>query len=96
MARASKRKDETSEAGGAEQDAPGDGIDTMLDRLEAVVEDLESGDLPLERALERFEEGVRLARRGRAMLGAVEERIEALLADRDDVAPFSADEEESK
>ena len=54
-----------------------------------VVRQLEGGELPLEKALEQFEEGVRLARRGSALLDAVEQRVEVLLADSDDVAPFS-------
>lgn len=67
-----------------------EGIDTILVGLERVVQELESGDLPLERALERFEDGVRLARRGSQMLDAVEERVEMLLADRDETAPLPA------
>lgn len=72
----------------------GAGIDGVLDGLENVVKELESGELPLERALERFEEGVRLARKGGQILDAVEARVETLLADRDDVVPLDADTEE--
>jgi exodeoxyribonuclease VII small subunit len=56
-------------------------IDEILAGLEDVVRELESGELPLERALERFEHGVRLARQGSKVLDAVEERVEMLLAD---------------
>lgn len=69
------------------------GVDEILDGLEAVVHALEAGDLPLERALERFEEGVRLARRGSRLLDAVEQRVERLLADRDETVPFSPEDE---
>ncbi len=64
------------------------GIDDILGRLERVVKDLEGGDLPLERALERFELGVKLARRGSQLLDGIEERVEMLLADRDEVVPL--------
>jgi exodeoxyribonuclease VII small subunit len=64
------------------------GIDDILGRLERVVKDLEGGDLPLERALERFELGVKLARRGNQLLDGIEERVEMLLADRDEVVPL--------
>ena len=64
------------------------GIDDILGRLERVVKDLEGGDLPLERALERFELGVKLARRGNQLLEGIEERVEMLLADRDEVVPL--------
>lgn len=63
-------------------------IDALLRGLEAVVKELEGGELPLEKALERFEEGVRLARRGSQMLDAVEERVEMLLSDREDTVPL--------
>lgn len=68
-------------------------IDEILDGLEAVVHELEAGDLPLEEALRRFEHGVELARRGSTLLDAVEERVEQLLADRDEAVPFSSEED---
>ncbi len=67
----------------------------MLDGLEAVVAELESGELPLEEALRKFEEGVKLARQGEQILESVEERIEALLADAEGTEPFEAHAEES-
>ena len=66
-------------------------IDAVLDGLEGVVRELEGGDLPLEEALARFERGVALARQGGAMLDRVEERVEMLLAERDQAVPLSAD-----
>jgi exodeoxyribonuclease VII small subunit len=68
------------------------GIDEILDGLEAVVAELEAGELPLEEALRRFEHGVGLARRGSTVLDAVEERVEQLLADRDQAVPFASEE----
>ncbi|MEX1367261.1 MAG: exodeoxyribonuclease VII small subunit [Nannocystaceae bacterium] len=67
-------------------------IDQILDGLEGVVAELEAGELPLEEALRRFEHGVSLARRGSTVLDAVEERVEQLLADRDEVVPFGPEE----
>ncbi|MFY0537009.1 exodeoxyribonuclease VII small subunit [Nannocystis pusilla] len=60
----------------------------MLASLERVVAELEAGDLPLETALQRFEDGVRLARRGTSLLDAVEQRVEVLLEGRDEAVPF--------
>lgn len=48
-------------------------------RLTAIVEQLEGGELPLERSLELFEEGVRLARAAKARLDRAEQRVEELL-----------------
>lgn len=42
---------------------PAEGFEAATDRLAKIVEELERGDLALERSLALFEEGVRLARR---------------------------------
>lgn len=56
-------------------------FETALSRLDAIVRELESGTLPLEAALARFEEGTRLARTCRDRLLAAEARVVELLAD---------------
>jgi exodeoxyribonuclease VII small subunit len=65
-------------------------FESSLVSLERIVAHLESGDLPLERALELFEEGVALARRCQAQLGDAERKVEMLLRERGEikVAPF--------
>jgi exodeoxyribonuclease VII small subunit len=55
-------------------------LEGILERLGAVVEKLEKGDLPLEESLAIFEEGVRLTREGQRRLDTAERRIEALLS----------------
>ena len=50
-----------------------------LEELEAVVKELESGDLPLERALALFERGVELSNACRKQLEEAETRVEMLL-----------------
>lgn len=55
-------------------------LEDILARLQRVVETLEKGDLPLERSLQCFEEGVRLTREGQRRLDAAEKRVEQLLA----------------
>jgi exodeoxyribonuclease VII small subunit len=57
---------------------PEPSFETALDRLEALVAGLETGELSLEEALTGFEEGVRLSRRLADQLGAAERRIERL------------------
>lgn len=54
-------------------------FEEILTRLNAVVERLESGDMPLEDSLALFEEGVRLSRIGSARLDEAERRVERLL-----------------
>jgi exodeoxyribonuclease VII small subunit len=58
-------------------------FDQVLDRLRLVVQRLEQGSLPLDQALKAFEEGVRLSRRGSAILDAAEQRVELLLREDD-------------
>src|SRR5262245_23930728 len=65
-------------------------FESSLASLERIVANLESGDLPLERALELFEEGVALARRCQSQLGDAERKVEMLLRERGEikVVPF--------
>src|SRR5262249_46649653 len=65
-------------------------FESSLASLEQIVAQLESGDLPLERALALFEEGVALARRCQSQLGDAERKVELLLRERGEikVAPF--------
>jgi exodeoxyribonuclease VII small subunit len=55
------------------------GFEAALERLENLVERLETGDLPLEAALAAFEEGVALTRRCAEELSRAERRIESLV-----------------
>lgn len=54
-------------------------FEQAIKRLEAVVRELETGDLPLDQALALFQEGVTLTRHCGAQLDAAEARIEKLL-----------------
>ena len=56
-------------------------FEDALGRLEQIVDQLESGDLPLEKSLKVFEEGVALARRCAKYLEEAEKRIELLTKD---------------
>jgi len=61
------------------------GFEESLSDLERIVRQLESGDLPLERALELFEEGVVLARRCQSQLEEAERKVELLLRERGEI-----------
>jgi exodeoxyribonuclease VII small subunit len=62
--------------------------DAIVARLERVVQDLESGQLSLEQSIEKFAEGVRLARDASRKLDEAERRVELLVrtADGDEEA----------
>ena len=56
-------------------------FEASLEALEQIVRQLESGDLPLEKSLELFEQGIRLSRECQDRLNQAERRIEVLLRD---------------
>ncbi|HKE44198.1 MAG TPA: exodeoxyribonuclease VII small subunit [Steroidobacteraceae bacterium] len=54
-------------------------FEQCMAELEALVERLERGDLPLEESLKQFERGVLLARSCQTALKAAEQKVEILL-----------------
>ena len=58
-------------------------FEDLIDALETVVKELESGELSLEDALMRFEKGVGLAKQAELILDGAEARVERLLENRD-------------
>lgn len=57
-------------------------FEDALARLEEIVKELESGDLPLDLSLKLFEEGIKLSRICNKKLEDAERRVEILLKDR--------------
>jgi exodeoxyribonuclease VII small subunit len=55
-------------------------FEASLEELEAIVERLEQGDLPLEEALRTFERGVALTRQCQGALAQAQQKVEILLA----------------
>jgi exodeoxyribonuclease VII small subunit len=56
-------------------------FEASLEALEQIVRELERGDLPLEKSLELFEQGIRLSRECQERLTQAERRIEILVRD---------------
>jgi exodeoxyribonuclease VII small subunit len=54
-------------------------FETALKRLETLVEEMESGELPLEKMISRFEEGSKLVTLCSGKLNEVEQKIEKLV-----------------
>ncbi|HNJ73996.1 MAG TPA: exodeoxyribonuclease VII small subunit [Pseudomonadales bacterium] len=63
-------------------------FDQSLTRLESLVTTLERGDIPLEEALDLFEQGVKLARECQGSLRDAQQKVEILLADGETRQPF--------
>ncbi len=54
-------------------------FEAAIEKLGRIVEELESGELPLEESLKLFEHGVLLARNSQRVLDEAEKRVEQLL-----------------
>ncbi len=68
-------------------------LEDRLQRLEAILGQLEAGEVDLERALELFEEGVGHVRNAEGILSRTELKVEELLSG-GETAPFGGEEEE--
>ena len=54
-------------------------LEKSIADLETLVDELESGDLPLEKAMKKFEEGIKLTRQCQAALKEAEQKVEILV-----------------
>ena len=70
-------------------------LEKSLTDLENIVDELESGDLPLEKAMKKFEEGIKLTRGCQTALKDAEQKVEILLksAGGEELEDFEVDEE---
>jgi exodeoxyribonuclease VII small subunit len=71
-------------------------FEKAMEELEEIVQELESVDLPLEKAVQRFEEGVQLAKFCSGKLDETEKKISILLKDQNNQVvekPFMSDTE---
>ena len=71
-------------------------LEKSLAQLEELVEELESGDLPLEKAMQKFEDGIKLTRACQAALKEAEQKVEILLesAGGEELEDFEVDDED--
>lgn len=71
-------------------------FEETINQLEAIVTQLENGDLPLDEALNEFEKGIKLARSGQKQLNEAEQRIQILLSENSDaqLSEFAIDNNE--
>ena len=73
-------------------------FEESLERLEQILKELERGDIPLERSLQLFEEGMKLSGACRKELDEAEGRIEILVKQNGKPEPYetSAERAEAK
>ena len=69
-------------------------LEKALADLEDLVDELEAGDLPLEKAMKKFEDGIKLTRNCQVALKEAEQKVEILLksAGGEDLEPFEAED----
>lgn len=73
-------------------------FEQSLKQLERIVQELESGDLPIEKALKKFEEGIQLSKSCSQALDETEKRISVLLKGQEGEIvekPFAADDDDT-
>ena len=71
-------------------------LEKSLADLEALVDDLENGDLPLDKAMKKFEAGIKLTRSCQAALQDAEQKVQVLMQSaggEDALEPFADDED---
>ncbi len=68
-------------------------LEKSLTELETIVEQLESGELPLDRSLKEFERGVRLSRECQGALKDAEQRVQVLMGG--ELKDFETDDTEA-
>ncbi len=59
------------------------GFEELMAELKEIVESLEDKDLPLEKAISMFEEGMKISKRCSELLNQAEKRVKILLRDQD-------------
>jgi exodeoxyribonuclease VII small subunit len=69
------------------EEKPTASFETGLQQLELIVKEMESAELPLERALQLFEKGMQLSETCRKQLEEAETRIEILIRKGDKIQP---------
>lgn len=68
-------------------------IERALAELETIVEQMESGQMPLEKSLQLFEKGVGLLKQSQQALTQAEHQVKILINDKEALCEFSGENE---
>lgn len=69
-------------------------FEEAMEKLEAIVESLEDGDVPLEKAIDKYKEGMELAKICSEKLKSAEEQMVKIVKETGDMETFVIQEEE--
>ncbi len=67
-------------------------FEKSLERLEAIVEQLETKDAPLDQSLALFEEGIKLARTCQQKLEEAKKKVDVLIKETGELKPLTPEE----
>ncbi|ARI77102.1 exodeoxyribonuclease VII small subunit [Halobacillus mangrovi] len=70
-------------------------FEQAMDQLEDLVEKLETGEVPLEKAIQYYQEGMKLSKVCNEKLGNVEKQMQQIMNEHGEFEPFSIQEEDS-
>lgn len=68
-------------------------FEDAIKEIETIVQKLEQGDVPLEKAIEYFQEGIKLSQICKEKLTKVEKQMTSILNEQGEQAPFTVEEE---
>jgi exodeoxyribonuclease VII small subunit len=69
-------------------------FEEAMEQLEVIVDKLEEGDVPLEKAIAYFQDGMALSKFCHDKLKTIEKQMDQLLQDNGQLQPFQIEEEE--
>ncbi|PSL43199.1 exodeoxyribonuclease VII small subunit [Salsuginibacillus halophilus] len=70
-------------------------FEETMEALEAIVNKLEEGEVPLEKAIAMYQEGMKLSQTCHEKLQAVEEQMNEIMTEDGEVEPLTSSDEES-
>lgn len=68
-------------------------FEDAIKEIETIVQKLEQGDVPLEKAIEYFQEGIKLSQICKEKLTKVEKQMTSILNEQGEETPFTVEEE---
>ncbi|RSL34565.1 exodeoxyribonuclease VII small subunit [Salibacterium salarium] len=70
-------------------------FETAMEKLENIVEKLEEGEVPLEKAITMYQEGMNLSNTCHEKLRRVEEQMDRVVEEDGEIKPLLSEEDES-
>jgi len=69
-------------------------FEQAMGKLEEIVQKLETGDVPLEKAIDYYQEGMILSKLCSDKISNVQEKMTKIMNDQGEISPFALEEDE--